>query len=87
MFSKAIVDVIVDVGGVSLGTASLYVPEIYFNFFFKQCKIHIGAKNTGATARLVKKVLVEHTHRDTNASYKMCFTYFGMIALYRCIIM
>ena len=30
-----------------LETVSPFVAEIYFNFFFKQCKIQIGAKYGG----------------------------------------
>jgi len=38
------------------GTVSPYVVEIYFNFFFKQCKIQIGAKNTQSDSVTVSHV-------------------------------
>jgi len=41
------------------GTVSPYVAAIYFNFFFKQCKIQIGAKNTQSDSVTVSHVKLE----------------------------
>jgi hypothetical protein len=55
---RGIVD---DVGVFLGGTVSPYVAEIYFNFFFKQCKIGFGAKYIEA---ITSHVTVSHVKQE-----------------------